>query len=105
MKIDWTATLQHLLQVLAFALAIATIQYAFLPDRPYAPPVVYSLSIGLCTWAIIDLGHNFIPSAADTGWPRGWHGLALMIGGVVFGYLAGSWLADRICLAFGFYAG
>jgi signal transduction histidine kinase len=105
MKIDWTAKLQHLLQVLAFALAIAAIQYAFRPERPYAPPLVYSLLIALFTWAIIDLGHNLIPSARETGWPRGWHGIALVVTGVVVGYLAGSRLADRMCLAFGWYAG
>lgn len=42
MRIDWIAKLQHLLQTWAFCLAIATIQYAFLPDRPYGPPVVFS---------------------------------------------------------------
>lgn len=105
MKIDWTAKLQHLLQVLAFALAIATIQYAFLPERPYTPPLVYSLLIGLFTWAIIDLGRNLIPSSRETGWPRGWHGLALTTGGIVIGYFLGSWLADQMCRAYGWYAG
>ena len=31
MKIDWLGKLQHLLQTLAFCLAVATIQYAFEP--------------------------------------------------------------------------
>ena len=34
--------LRHFLQVLAFTLVVATIQYAFMPDKPYGPPVVYS---------------------------------------------------------------
>jgi signal transduction histidine kinase len=105
MKSDWIAKLQHLLQVLAFGSAIATIQYAFWPDRPYAPPLAYSLSISLFTWAIIDLGQNFIPSARETGWPRGWHGIALVAVGIVVGYVAGTWLANQMCLAFGWYAG
>lgn len=105
MKIDWTAKLQHLLQVLAFCLAVATIQYAFQPERPYAPPVVYSLLIGLFTWAVIDLGRNLIPSARETGWPRGWQGIALVIAGVVVGYLVGTRLADLLCRTFGWYAG
>ena len=105
MKIDWTAKLQHLLQVLAFALAIATLQYAFQPERPYAPPLVYSLLISFFAWAIIDLGRNLIPSSRETGWPRGWHGMALTVAGIVIGYFAGSRLADQMCRAFGWYAG
>jgi len=105
MKIEWTAKLQQLLQVLAFALAIATIQYAFRPDRPYAPLVVYSLLISVFTWAIIDLGHIFIPSARETGWPKGWQGIALVVVGVAVGYVAGTKLADLMCRTFGWYAG
>jgi signal transduction histidine kinase len=93
------------LQVMAFALAIATIQYAFLPDRPYAPPLVYSLLISLFTWAIIDLGRNVVPSARETGWPRGWQGVALVVVGIVVGYFVGTRLADLMCLRFGWYAG
>ena len=40
MNIDWIDKLRRYLQVLAFALAIATIQYAFMPERPYGPPLV-----------------------------------------------------------------
>jgi hypothetical protein len=105
MKIDWTNKLQHLLQVLAFALGIATIQYGFQPERPYAPPLVYSLLISFFAWSIIDLGREFMPSARETGWPRGWHGLALVIAGTVTGYLLGTWLADQMCRAYGWYAG
>ncbi len=104
MRIDWIVKLQHLLQVMAFCLAIATIQYAFMPDRPYAPPVVYSLCIGLFCWAIIDLGRDLFPSAQDTGWPTGWAGLALVVGGIVVGYLVGTRLADQFCRVFGWYA-
>jgi hypothetical protein len=39
MTIDWVNKLQNLLQTMAFSLAIATLQYAFTPDRPYAPPI------------------------------------------------------------------
>jgi len=80
MKIDWMAKLRHMLQVLAFALAIATIQYAFLPDRPYGPPLVYSLFIATITWAMIDLGREFFPSSLETGWPKVWAALALVLG-------------------------
>ena len=39
-KIDWIDKLRHLLQTLAFCLAIAAIQYAVKPERPYELPLV-----------------------------------------------------------------
>lgn len=90
--------LRHYLQVVAFTLVVATLQYAFMPDKPYGPPVVYSVLIGTFTWAIIDLGRELIPSAAETGWPQGWQGIALVIAGIVVGYVAGTLLADALCV-------
>ena len=69
MTIDPVAKLRHMLQVVAFCLAIATVQYAFAPDRPYGPQLAYSLAIGLIIWAIVDLGRHFFPSSRETGWP------------------------------------
>jgi len=90
--------LRHYLQVVAFTLAVATLQYAFMPDKPYGPPVVYSVLIGTFTWAIIDLGRELVPSAAETGWPQGWQGIALVVVGIAVGYLAGTALADALCV-------
>jgi signal transduction histidine kinase len=104
MHIDWIDKLRRYLQVLAFALAIATIQYAFMPDRPYGPPLAYSVLIASFTWAAIDLGRELFPSSVETGWPAGWAGLFLVVGGIVLGYLVGSWLADALCVYFGWYA-
>jgi hypothetical protein len=104
-KIDWISKLQHLLQTLAFCLAVAAIQVIFQPERPYAPPMAYSISIGLFIWAIIDLGRHLFPSASETGWPTGWAGLALVAGGIVAGYFLGNALADLFCRTFGWYAG
>ena len=103
MTIDWLAKLRHLLQVLAFCLAIATIQYAFIPERPYGPPVVYSLFIGTITWTIIDLGRDWFASSAETGWPTGLGGVVLVLGGIVAGYLLGVAIADRLCVYYGWY--
>ncbi|MBA3595540.1 MAG: histidine kinase [Polaromonas sp.] len=103
MKIDWVSKLRHLLQVWAFALMIATVQYAFMPDRPYGPPLVYSLFIATITWAVIDLGRHMLPSSAETGWPQGWTGLALVLGGIVAGYLGGTRIADALCVYYGWY--
>lgn len=95
---SWISKLRHFLQLLAFTLAVATIQYAFMPERPYGPPVVYSILIGVLTWVIIDLGRELVPSAAETGWPRGWQGPALAATGIAVGYVAGTWLADKLCV-------
>lgn len=103
MRIDWIAKLRNLLQVMAFALAIATIQYAFIPERPYGPPVAYSMLIATITWAVIDLGRDFFPSSAETGWPMGWPGVLLVVGGITVGYLVGTTIADRLCVYFGWY--
>jgi two-component sensor histidine kinase len=103
MKIDWIAKLQHLLQVVAFCLAIATVLYGFQPDRPYVPNVVHSLFIGTTMWAIIDLGRHLIASSAETGWPKGIAGVALVVGGIAAGYLLGTTIADRLCVYYGWY--
>ena len=103
MTTDWMAKLRHGLQVMGFAMAIATIQYAFMPERPYGPPVVYSLLIATITWAVIDLGRDFLPSSAETGWPKGFTGVALVVAGIVIGYAAGTAIADRLCVHFGWY--
>jgi hypothetical protein len=104
-KIDWLSKLQHYLQVLAFCLAIGTVQYGFQPERPYAPPVVYSLLIGSFIWALIDLGRHLFPSSAETGWPKGWQGLALVLGAIAGGYVIGNWLGNQVCATFGLYEG
>ena len=103
MQINWIAKLRHLLQVIAFALGIATLQYAFMPDKPYGPPLVYSLFIATITWAVIDLGRDLFPSSAETGWPQGWAGLALVLGGIVLGYVLGTRIADTLCQYYGWY--
>lgn len=105
MRIDWISKLQHLLQVMAFCLAIATIQFAFTPDKSYAIPVSYSLAIGMFTWAVIDIGRHYFPSAQETGWPEGLAGLGLVAVGIVAGYFAGTNVADLLCRTFGWYVG
>ncbi|MDR7307665.1 histidine kinase [Rhodoferax saidenbachensis] len=105
MRLDWINKLQHLLQTWAFSLAVATLQYAFQPEKPYVPLMAYSLAIGTFIWAIIDLGRHLFPSADETGWPLGAPGFLLMGGGIVAGYFLGNLLADTLCRTFGWYAG
>jgi len=103
MRIDWIGKLRHLLQTLAFCLAIATLQVAFTPERPYAPVVAYSMAIGFFSWAIIDLGRDFMPSARETGWPTGLQGGALVAAGIVGGFVLGTLAGDLLCRTFGLY--
>ncbi|MDB5751502.1 MAG: sensor histidine kinase [Ramlibacter sp.] len=105
MKIDGIAKLQHLLQTLAFCLAVAALQIAFSPEKPYLPTLVYSLLIGSITWAVVDLGRHALPSAAETGWPQGLGGVLLIVAGILAGYFFGMAAGDRIGLAYGWYTG
>ncbi len=101
MRIDWNAKLQHLLQALAFSLAVATVLYGLQPEQPYAPNVAYSVCIGLVMWAVIDFGRHLLPSSAETGWPRGPQGVALVVAAILAGFLLGSEAAGRIEVALG----
>ncbi|MBC7604437.1 MAG: histidine kinase [Ramlibacter sp.] len=103
MNIDWISKLRHMLQVMAFCLVIATVQYAFQPSKAYGPNVVYSIFIGLITWASIDLGRHLFPSSLETGWPKGFAGVALVLGAILAGFVLGNFIADQLCQYYGFY--
>ncbi len=103
MTIDWLAKLRNFLQTLAFCLAVGTIQVAFAPEKPYAPPTVYSVLIGSTIWAVVDLGRELMPSARETGWPTGWAGFALVAGAIAAGWIFGNLAGDAVCRAFGLF--
>ncbi|WP_296446202.1 sensor histidine kinase, partial [Rhodoferax sp. UBA5149] len=94
MRIDWIAKLRHLLQTMAFCLAISFLQWAFQPERNYGVSMLYSLSIGFFCWTWIDFGRHLFPSSLDTGWPKGLQGLALVLTGNLVGYFLGTYAAD-----------
>jgi LytS/YehU family sensor histidine kinase len=94
MKIDWLVKLRRLLQTLAFCLAIAGLIYAFDPHARYEAVLVYSVCIGLCSWALIDFGAILFPSARETGWPQGFAGVLLPIVGNGLGFVFGVSIAD-----------
>jgi hypothetical protein len=95
MRIDWIDKLRHLLQTMAFCLAISAIQYAFRPEQSYGVLLTYSLCIGLLSWAFIDIGRHLFASSAEHGWPKGWQGIALPMGGIALGFTLGALLADQ----------
>lgn len=94
MRIDWLVKLRNLLQTLAFCLAISAVLFSLSPNRSYEIPLVYSLCIGIFTWALIDFGRHLFASTTETGWPRGGAGIALAVGGNVAGYVLGTLAAD-----------
>jgi len=102
-RLDPSAKLRHLLQTWAFCVVVAGLQVAFDPGRPPGPPLAYSLCIGTLTWAVIDLGRHFFPSARETGWPAFVPAMLLVASGILGGYVVGSAIADALCRSFGWY--
>jgi len=94
MKIDWLDKLRRLLQTIAFCLAIAGLLYALNPLTRYEISLVYSLCIGILSWAFIDFGVDLFASAQETGWPQGIAGLLLPLVGNALGIGIGITLAD-----------
>jgi hypothetical protein len=103
MTIDWRTKRRHLLQVALFCVTVAGLQSAFTPERPFAPPLVYSLMIGLLTWAVVDIGRHFFPSAAETGWPAGAAGVLLVVAGILTGYVVGNAAGLFLCRVLGIF--
>lgn len=101
--IAWNTKLRHFLLMVAFGLVVAALHVAFRPEAALRPALAYSQLITLCCWALIDFGRHAMPSSAETGWPQGWRGFALVAASLVLGYFIGSTLADRLCTAFGWY--
>jgi hypothetical protein len=95
--IDWLAKLNYGLQVMAFALAISAIQFAFQPDIAYEISMRYALCISFFAWILIDFGRHFFASAKETQWPLGVMGFGLTLFGNVAGYLLGTLAADWWC--------
>lgn len=99
--IDWGVKARHFVLMLGFCLAISLVHYAFLPHKPYAPALTYSLAIGLSSWFFIDFGRHLFASSAATGWPRGAASVLLMVVGNLLGFLLGTLLAGQISLRLG----
>ena len=94
MTINWRQKLRGFLQTAAFSLTIAGLHYVFRPEQRFEPALVYSFTIGICCWAMIDFGRHLFPSAQDDSWPKGWAGVALPVVGIALGYSIGTTLAD-----------
>ena len=76
--------------VVAAALTLTT-------HKPWDQQLVYSLAIGMTIWLVVDLGRFVVRGRTDHGWPRGLGGVALVLFGIVTGFLVGSYLGDLYC--------
>jgi Histidine kinase len=59
--------------------------------------LVYSLSGGMLTWAIIDFGRFFIDISSPYHFPRGWRAVALVVTGCAIGHVLGTFIGDAYC--------
>jgi hypothetical protein len=88
--------LRHGWQVALFCVAICLVLSLFQPDVPLWRQMVYSLPMGMVTWALIDGGRFFIDQDSPYLFPRGWRGVALIVGGVFLGFLLGTLIGDAL---------
>ena len=100
----WLDVLRHGLQVLVFCCLIAVFTTLIWPQAGYGAQLVYSVSIGLLIWAVIEFGRLLVPaehchrdpSRPGHGWPKGWRGVLLTVAGIGLGYLGGNRLAAAL---------
>jgi hypothetical protein len=55
---------------------------------------VYSLSIGMISWLVIDTGRLLISGRSEVRWPRGIQGVLLIIAGITIGFVGGNAIGD-----------
>jgi two-component sensor histidine kinase len=88
--------IRHGWQVALFCMAICLVLSLFQPGVPLWRQMVYSLPMGMSTWALIDGGRFFIDQDSPHLFPRGWRSGALILGGVFLGFLMGTATGDAI---------
>jgi len=91
---------RHGLLVVAFCCAIAAIQVGY-GRGPWHAQAVYSLSIGLCSWLLIEAGRFWLTRRSPIPWPAGWRGWALVAAGGTIGFQIGSAIGDAYGRAIG----
>jgi Histidine kinase len=87
----------HALKVALFCVLVALGLWWFRQGVPLHIQVVYSLSGGMLTWAIIDFGRFFIDTTSPHHFPRGWRAIALIVAGCVIGHVLGTFIGDAYC--------
>lgn len=90
--------LRRALVVVLISTVVCLVVWMTNPKSPYplSHGLVYSYGIGLCSWALIDLGRFFVKRPQGNDWPVGWRAFALPGVGVVAGLLLGSTISSWI---------
>ena len=97
---DWavlaTGAVRHALIVASFCCSIA-LALTLGGKGPWDQNLVYSLAIGMVSWAVIEAGRITLARHEEGMWPRGWRGIALVAAGTLVGFGAGTLLGDLWC--------
>jgi Histidine kinase len=88
---------KHAVTVAVFCVLISIGLWWFRQETPLHIQLVYSLSGGMFTWAIIDLGRFFIDISSPYHFPRGWRAIALVVAGCATGHVLGTLVGDAYC--------
>jgi len=96
MKLDWPDLLRGFLQVTAFCLVVAVVTTTIWPEDGYWLQVGYAMSIGTFIWLPIELGRFVFLRPGETGWPKGWRGIALTAIGILIGFFVGSLVSQAL---------
>lgn len=94
--INGNAKLSSFLQTMAFCMVITALNYSFFEHASYLTPLTHSVLTGFFSWGFIVFGADLFPSSADTGYPKGWQGVALGAGGIAGGSVLGSLSANAL---------
>jgi signal transduction histidine kinase len=87
----------HALKVAIFCVLVGLGVWWFRQGPSLDTQLVYSLSGGMLTWAIIDLGRFFIDTSSPYHFPRGWRAIALIVAGCAIGHVLGTLIGDAYC--------
>ena len=86
-------SLRHGVTVSVFCTVIATMLWLIRGHR-WDVDMVYSQSIGLTTWLLIDIGAALMTRGTEVPWPTGWRVPVLLAAGIVPGYVIGTVIGD-----------
>jgi sensor histidine kinase YesM len=87
----------HAVKVVMFCTVIALGLWWFRDDTLLDVQLVYSLSSGMVTWAVIDFGRFFVDTSSPYHFPRGWRAIVLIVVGCTIGHVLGTLIGDAYC--------
>ncbi len=98
---SWRRVARHALQVIAFNTLLWLLQMVSgaEPWSHWDTTMVYNQAIGLSIWSIIEFGRQPLlrGDRLRSGWPELPRAMALVVGGIVGGWLIGSMIGDWYC--------